>query len=151
MRLESPAFADRAAIPRRFTCDGDDIQPPLEWSGAPEGTKSFVILCEDPDAPTGTWRHWAIYDMPPERNALAEGEAQTKPAHFKQAVNDFRRTGYGGPCPPRGHGTHRYFFRLLALSTDALPLRREATCEDVERQALNFALAEATLVGTYKR
>jgi len=149
MKLVSSAFADGAAIPRRFTCDGANLSPPLQWSGAPEGTRSFVLLCDDPDAPAGTWHHWAAYDIPPTMMELVEGIGQ-KPK-LKQAVNDFRKTGYGGPCPPHGHGPHHYHFRLLALSTDHLRARPNASCHDVEREARKFTLAEATLVGWYER
>jgi hypothetical protein len=152
MRLESEAFADHATIPRRFTCDGEDVSPPLRWTGAPEETKSFVLLCNDPDAPAGTWRHWAAYDIPPGQTSFAEGEARAVRRDFKQATNDFRKSGYGGPCPPHGHGTHHYHFCLLALDCDALPLRaKQPDCEEVEREARKHALAEATLVGVYKR
>ncbi|WP_024510969.1 YbhB/YbcL family Raf kinase inhibitor-like protein [Bradyrhizobium sp. ARR65] len=149
MKLVSSAFADGAAIPRRFTCDGENLSPPLQWSGAPEGTHSFVLLCDDPDAPGGTWHHWAIYDMAPTVAQLAEGAAQK--TNMKQAVNDFRKTGYGGPCPPRGHGPHHYHFRLLALSADHLRLEGNASCRDAEREARKSTLAEAILVGWYER
>jgi Raf kinase inhibitor-like YbhB/YbcL family protein len=149
MKLVSSAFADGAAIPRRFTCDGANLSPPLQWSSAPEGTRSFVLLCDDPGAPAGTWHHWAAYDIPPTMMELVEGIGQ-KP-NLKQAVNDFRKTGYGGPCPPHGHGPHHYHFRLLALSTDDLRARPNASCHDVEREARKSTLAEATLVGWYER
>jgi Raf kinase inhibitor-like YbhB/YbcL family protein len=149
MKLVSSAFAHGAAIPRRFTCDGEDISPPLQWSDAPEGTRSFVLLCDDPDAPSGTWHHWAAYDIPPTVMELVEGVGRK--TKMKRAVNDFRKTGYGGPCPPHGHGPHRYHFRLLALSTDHLRAQTDATCPAVEREARKFTLAEATLVGWYER
>jgi len=140
-------------MPRRFTCDGEDISPPLAWSGAPAATRSFVLLCNDPDAPAGTWHHWAAYDIPPDRTALAEGAAaDLSAAGFKQAINDFRNPGYGGPCPPHRHGIHHYHFRLLAVSVDRLPVRNDAmSCGDVEREAGKHLLAEATLVGLYQR
>ncbi len=149
MKLVSSAFADGAAIPRRFTCDGDDVSPPLQWSGSPGGTESFVLLCEDPDAPGGTWHHWAAYDIDASVTQLAEGAARNK--KLKQAVNDFRKPGYGGPCPPPGHGPHHYQFRLLALATDHLRLDPHASCRDVEREARKHLLAEAVLVGWYQR
>jgi len=152
MKLASSAFPDGAAIPRRFTCDGENLSPPLAWSEAPGGTRSFVLLCDDPDAPAGTWHHWAAYDIPPSQTALAAGDAQASAAGiFKQAVNDFRKVGYGGPCPPHQHGPHHYHFRLLALSVPSLPLRGNADCRDVEREARRHSLAEATLVGVYQR
>jgi Raf kinase inhibitor-like YbhB/YbcL family protein len=150
MRLRSSAFPDGTTIPRRFTCDGTDLSPPLDWSDAPEATRSFVLLCDDPDAPAGTWRHWAAYDIPADRAALVEGAAQQGKG-FKQAINDFQQPGYGGPCPPRGDGIHRYRFRLLALAVDRLPARREPSCQAVEREANKHLLAEATLIGTYQR
>jgi Raf kinase inhibitor-like YbhB/YbcL family protein len=150
MNLTSPAFADNQAIPRRFTCDGEDVSVPLGWSGAPSGTHSFVVLCDDPDAPAGVWHHWAAYDIPPDRTELAEGAGAPTSA-LKQAVNDFGRPGWGGPCPPRGHGQHHYRFHLLALSVDHLSLPARPPCREVERQARKHVLAEATLVGLYRR
>jgi len=149
MKLVSSAFADGAAIPRRFTCDGENLSPALQWSGAPEGTRSLVLLCDDPDAPAGTWHHWAVYDIPPNVTKFAENAAQD--TKMKQAVNDFRKTGYSGPCPPRGHGPHHYHFRLLALSADHTRAQANAACRDIEREARKFTLAEATLVGWYER
>ena len=149
MKLVSSAFADGAAVPRRFTCDGENLSPPLQWSDAPAGTRSFVLLCDDPDAPAGTWHHWAAYDLPPTVTELAVGAAQNK--NIKQAVNDFRKMGYGGPCPPHGHGPHHYHFRLLALSTDHLAAKTNASCPEVEREARKHTIAEATLVGWYER
>ena len=150
MQLRSSAFPDGTTIPRRFTCEGTDLSPPLDWSDAPEATRSFVLLCDDPDAPAGTWRHWAAYDIPADRAALVEGAAQQGKG-FKQAINDFQQPGYGGPCPPRGGGIHRYRFRLLALAVDRLPARREPSCQAVEREANKHLLAEAILIGTYQR
>jgi Raf kinase inhibitor-like YbhB/YbcL family protein len=152
MQLTSPAFSDAERIPRRFTCDGEDLSVPLRWSKAPDGTRSFVILCDDPDAPAGVWHHWAVYDIPPDRAELAEGVGEPGPkVALKQAVNDFGRLGYGGPCPPRRHGPHRYRFHLLALSVDHLPVPAKPSCREVEQQARKHAIAEATLVGLYQR
>lgn len=152
MNLSSPVFADDDVIPRRFTCDGEDLSPPLQWSGAPAGTRSFVVLCEDPDAPSGLWRHWAAYNISPDRAQLDEGaDLQAAALGFDRGINDFHKPGYGGPCPPRDHGVHRYQFRLLALSTDRLPVRTRPTCREVETEARRHLLAEATLVGLYER
>jgi len=152
MRLRSSSFSDGATIPRRFTCDGEDLSPPLDWGEAPAGTRSFVLLCDDPDAPAGTWHHWAAYDIPADRTRLAEGAgADAAQKGFRQAINDFRRPGYGGPCPPPRHGIHHYHFRLLALSVDQLPLRRNPSCSEVEREARKHVMAEAALVGLYQR
>ena len=140
MQLISTAFSDGAAIPRRFTCDGEDVSPALQWSGAPEQTLSFVLLCDDPDAPAGVWRHWAVYDIPGDQAGLAEGAGKPGAGqNFKQARNDFDRFDYGGPCPPHRHGVHHYHFRLFALSQARLPLGREhPSCAEVEREARNL-------------
>ena len=152
MRLSSSAFSEGSTIPRRFTCDGEDLSPPFDWSGAPAKTRSFVLLCDDPDAPAGTWHHWAAYDISANETALASGAAQlAEKQGFKQAINDFQRLGYGGPCPPRHHGPHHYHFRLLALSIDRLAMRKDSSCRDVEREARKHVLAEANLVGVYER
>lgn len=152
MQISSTSFANGSTIPRRFTCDGEDLSPPLGWSRAPAGTASFVLLCDDPDAPAGTWHHWAAYDIASDRTGLAEGASRQAPGEdFKQASNDFRKAGYGGPCPPHGHGPHHYRFRLLALSIGRLPIGGSPACRDVEREALKHLLAEAVLVGLYER
>ncbi|ADZ69828.1 YbhB/YbcL family Raf kinase inhibitor-like protein [Polymorphum gilvum] len=148
MKLTSAAFEDGGTIPRPYTCDGEDLSPPLAWTGAPAGTRSFALVCDDPDAPAGTWHHWAIYDIPAGQAALEEG---IDPDVGAQAVNDFRRRGYGGPCPPRGHSVHHYHFRLYALSTQSLAAPRIATVKQVEALARQHALAEARLTGTSKR
>jgi Raf kinase inhibitor-like YbhB/YbcL family protein len=151
MRLRSTAFPDGAAIPGRFTCAGEDISPPLEWSEVPAGTRSFALFCDDPDAPGGTWHHWAAYDLAPTLTGLPldAGDDATK-LGFKQAVNDFEKPSYGGPCPPPG-APHHYHFRLLALSVDRLSVGGEPSCVAVESEARKHRLAEATLVGIYRR
>ncbi len=152
MVVSSSAFPSGSEIPRRFTCDGEDLSPPLDWKAAPATTRSFVVLCDDPDAPGGKWHHWAAFEIGPGERGLAEGASRSSGAkRFKQAINDFRRTGYGGPCPPHGHGGHRYHFRLLALSIDHLPLGTKCTCVEVEREARKHIVAEATLIGIYQR
>jgi Raf kinase inhibitor-like YbhB/YbcL family protein len=152
MRLTSTAFSDRTAIPRQHTCDGQDLSPPLTWSDAPAKARSFVLLCDDPDAPAGTWHHWAAYDIPANRTALtADAARHADPDGFKQAINDFQQAGYGGPCPPHRHGPHHYHFRILALSIDRLAVPKKAACRDIEREARKHVLAEADLVGVYER
>jgi Raf kinase inhibitor-like YbhB/YbcL family protein len=152
MQLSSSAFSGGSAIPRRYTCDGEDLSPPLDWEAAPPATRSFVLLCDDPDAPAGKWHHWAVYDIAAEQEGLAEDAGHgSGAARFKQAINDFHRTGYGGPCPPHGHGRHRYHFRLLALSVGHLSLGAKPSCIEVERAARKSVIAEATLVGIYQR
>jgi Raf kinase inhibitor-like YbhB/YbcL family protein len=152
LQLTSKAFAEGDPIPQVHTCDGKDISPPLAWSGAPTGCRSFALLCDDPDAPAGTWHHWAVYDIPPTQTSLPERmKASARAGTIRQAVNDFGRVGYGGPCPPRGHGPHRYRFRLLALSVERLDLPDGAQCADVAEAAQRQKLAEATLIGIYER
>jgi len=152
LRLISSAFAQSGRIPVRYTCEGADTSPPLEWAGAPAGTRSFALVCSDPDAPAGTWYHWAVYDLAADTTSLAAGYPTSgRVGTTRQAVNDFRRTGYGGPCPPPGHGTHHYNFVLTALNVDALDLAAGAGCRDVERAAGDHALARAVLTGTYSR
>lgn len=151
MRLRSSAFADGSAVPRRFTCEGEDISPPLEWSEAPAGTASFVLLCDDPDAPGGTWHHWAAYDIAGTQTSLPRDAGHNAAAlGFKQASNDFGKSGYGGPCPPPG-APHHYHFRLLALAVQRLSVPTDASWRQVENQARKHVLAEATLVGIYAR
>jgi Raf kinase inhibitor-like YbhB/YbcL family protein len=128
------------------------VSVPLRWSDAPAETRSFVLFCDDPDAPAGVWHHWAVYDIPPDRTELAEGIGRPgAKSGLKQALNDFGRPGYGGPCPPRRHGPHHYQFRLLALSVAHLAVSGKPSCQEVERQAHGHAIAEATLVGLYER
>jgi Raf kinase inhibitor-like YbhB/YbcL family protein len=137
--LTSSAFSAGKSIPHRHTCDGDDLSPPLAWSDLPEGTRSLALIMDDPDAPGGTFTHWLAWGIDPGAGGLGEGEAP--PGEGK---NDFGSTGYGGPCPPRGHGPHRYFFRLYAL--EGRP-EGEADMQAV----LGRALAVAELVGSYER
>lgn len=151
MRLRSTAFEPGGPIPKRFTCDGENVSPPLQWAELPPAARSLALLCDDPDAPSGTWHHWAIYDIHPDRPGLAEAIDPGDPSGVGQAINDFQRPGYGGPCPPRGHGPHRYHFRLLALSVDRLDLPKPCACADVAREARKHLLAEASLVGVYER
>ena len=151
MQLSSSAFSDGSAIPRRFTCDGENLSPPLDWEAAPSTTRSFALLCDDPDAPAGKWHHWAVCDINADQTGLAEGASRDGgAARFKQAINDFHPIGYGGPHPP-GHGRHRYHFRLLALSVDHLSLGAQPSCREIEREARRHVIAEATLVGIYQR
>jgi Raf kinase inhibitor-like YbhB/YbcL family protein len=150
MRLSSTAFAHGGAIPTRFTCDGDDISPAVAWSGAPADTRSFAIVCSDPDAPAGVWFHWATYDIPRTTTHLAERLPSDSSAP-PQALNDFHRRGYRGPCPPHGHGRHHYHFKLYALDVEHLGLPALARCRDVETAAEAHAIAVAKFVGVYSR
>jgi Raf kinase inhibitor-like YbhB/YbcL family protein len=149
--LRSPDFANGANIPRAFTCDGEDRSPALEWTDAPPGTKTFALIADDPDAPAGTWVHWVIYNIPASAHALIGGlEKKEQLADgSRQGRNDFRKTGYNGPCPPPGKA-HRYFFRLYALSTN-LTLAAGAGKSDVERAMAAHILANAEWMGRYQR
>jgi Raf kinase inhibitor-like YbhB/YbcL family protein len=145
--LRSSAFADGDSIPRRFTCDGDDVSPPLEWSGVPSSTVELALLVEDPDAPGGTFAHWVLWGLDGGLSGLGEGDV---PVHARAGRNDFGRAGWGGPCPPRGSDPHRYVFTLLALS-DPLEVEAEASASDVKRAAEGKVLAEGRLTGSYGR
>jgi Raf kinase inhibitor-like YbhB/YbcL family protein len=149
--LESKAFKQGEDIPRRYTCEGDDLSPALLWSEPPVGTKSLALIADDPDAPVGTWVHWVFYDLESHVRELPEGVAKAEEVQGvgKQGLNDFRKVGYGGPCPPPGK-PHRYFFKLYALDTK-LPLRPRASKQDVEKAMKGHILAQAELMGRYKR
>ena len=148
LKLESPAFDNGQEIPDKYAKDGRNVSPPLQWSGAPEGTRSFALIVEDPDAPAGMFRHWAVYDIPGDREGLQEGE---KPAGIGEGANDFGNLSYDGPQPPRGHGTHHYHFKLAALNIDHLRgVADDAPAEAVWDKAQKHILDEAELVGTYE-
>jgi Raf kinase inhibitor-like YbhB/YbcL family protein len=148
-QLTFDAFADKGLIPKVHTCEGLDVSPALAWSGEPNGTRSFALIMDDPDAPGGTWNHWLLWDIPRGMHALAEG---LKPGSAGQnGTNDFRQTRYGGPCPPRGRGAHRYYFRLCALDVEKLPLKPGANRADLDRALIGHVLGEAQYMGRYER
>lgn len=149
--LESDAFDEGQQLPTQFTCDGGDQSPPLSWSEPPAGTKSFALIVDDPDAPSGTFRHWAAFNIPAATRGLPAGAGNETAGDIAQAQNDFGRPGYGGACPPRGHGPHRYRFKLFALDTDKLDLASDPKVEQVEAAASGRQLARAELTGTYER
>ena len=151
LELTSPAFKRGEPTPVRFTCDGDDVSPAMKWSGVPAGAKSLALICDDPDAPAGTWVHWVLYDLPASVTELPEAMSASELAAqgAKQGKNDFGHLGYGGPCPPAGR-PHRYFFRLYALDAQ-LNLKAGATKHDVVNAMRGHTLAEGQLMGTYKR
>lgn len=148
--IESTAFAYGDSIHSDYTCDGSDVSPQFQWSGAPAGTQSFVLICDDPDASVGTWVHWVYYDIPATVGELREAFPPDERPELggAQGITDFRRIGYGGPCPPGG--THRYFFKLYALDT-VLGLAPGATKRQVLQAAQGHILAQAELMGTYTR
>ncbi len=153
MELTSPAFGDGEMIPPRYTCDGEDVSPPLQWKDVPEGTRSFALIVDDPDAPVATFVHWVLYNIPAERRDLPEGvPRQVKvPGIGQQGTNDFKdnRVGYRGPCPPPGP-PHRYFFKLYALDTP-LYVIEGASAATVERAMRGHILAQGQLIGKYGR
>jgi hypothetical protein len=151
LEIKSPAFGEGKAIPAKYTCKGDDISPPLGWSDVPEGTKSMALICDDPDAPMGTWVHWVVYNIPPGTGGLKEGipEQETLPDGTMQGITDFGKIGYGGPCPPPG-GPHRYYFKLYALDSGP-DLKPGATKKDLLGAMEGHVLEETQLMGTFKR
>lgn len=154
LRLTSPAFAHEGEIPRRYTCQGEDLSVPLAWSGAPAGTRSFALIVDDPDAPDPkaprmTWVHWVLYNLPPDATGLKEGVRPAElPKGTRQGLNDWKRTGYGGPCPPIGR--HRYFHKLYALDT-VLPEMENPTKAELEQAMRGHILEKAELIGTYQK
>ncbi len=151
INLQSSAFAHGERIPKMYTCDDVDVSPPLSWNGVPQGTKSLVLIMDDPDAPIGTWVHWVLYDIPATLTGLPENVAKTPIVSEigVQGMNDFHRFGYGGPCPPPGK-PHRYFFKLFALDTN-LGLEPGATKAQVEKAMQGHILAQGQLMGIYGR
>jgi Raf kinase inhibitor-like YbhB/YbcL family protein len=152
MKITSAAFNHEGAIPRRYTCQGDDVSPQLSWSELPAGTKSLALIVDDPDAPDPkapkmTWVHWVLYNIPPTVSGLDAGLSKTPPG-AADGVNSWKRSGYGGPCPPIGR--HRYFHKLYALDT-MLPAQRPMTADDLERAMKGHVLAKCQLIGTYQK
>ena len=150
IKIKSPAFVPGGKIPRKYTCDGMDISPPLAWTSGPEGTKTFALICDDPDAPMGTWVHWVLFNLPADIIEFRENVPSEKELESgaKQGMNDFRKIGYGGPCPPGG--THRYFFKLYALDTE-INLEAGATKPELLKAMEDHILAEGQLIGRYER
>jgi hypothetical protein len=151
IQLHSTAFAEGQPIPERYAYDKEDLSPDLQWSKVPSASKSLVLICDDPDAPVGTWVHWVLYDLPPSSNGIPEDmpKAQALDNGAKQGVNDYKQIGYGGPCPPPGK-PHRYFFRLYAL--DLKPdLKPGLTKNDLLKAMEGHVMAEGQLMGTYQR
>ena len=148
-QLSSSAFSSGGTIPKKYTCDGSDASPALNWNGAPAGTQSFALIADDPDAPAGTWVHWVLYNAPGSAKEFSEGvkkEEQLSDGTL-QGRNDFRKIGYGGPCPPPGK-PHRYFFKLYALDTK-LSLKAGATKGEVESAMKGHVLGQAELMGKF--
>ncbi|MGE5062799.1 MAG: YbhB/YbcL family Raf kinase inhibitor-like protein [Myxococcales bacterium] len=146
INLTTDAFQNGQPIPTQYTCDGADQTPTLHWSEPPAGTKSFALVIDDPDAPSGTFRHWGVFDIPASARSIGGG-----PKTGTEVTNDFGKPGYGGPCPPKGHGPHHYHFKLFALDVDRLDVPPNAKVVDVENAASKHAIAQGDLVGTYER
>ena len=154
LQITSTAFSEGQPIPAKYSCEGSDASPPLKWipqGGTPANIKSFALIADDPDAPMGTWVHWVAYDLPPGTSALPEGveKSQYISGNAMQGLNDFRRLGYGGPCPPPGK-PHRYFFKVYALDAK-LDLRAGANRNELERAMKGHVLAQGELMGKYGR
>ena len=150
-RITTTAFSNGGTIPKNYTCDGPDLSPPLTWKDPPAGTQSFALITDDPDAPAGTWVHWVIYNIPSTTKELPEGVQKTEklPDGTLQGRNDFRKIGYGGPCPPPGK-PHRYFFKLYALDTK-LSLKPGATKAELESAMKGHTLGQTEIMAKYGR
>ncbi len=146
LTVTSTAFKEGGMIPGKYTCDERDLSPQIAWSGVPVEAKSIALICDDPDAPAGTWVHWVVFNIPATVKELAEGASM--PSGAKQGINDFRKLPYGGPCPPGG--THRYFFKVYALDT-ILALKEGATKGELLKAMEGHVLAQGQLMGKYKR
>ena len=149
LALSTTAFPNGGVIPARHTCEGADASPPLCWSDAPEGVRSFALIVEDPNAPVGVWIHWLLWDIPSSTQSLPTGLEPG--AGGVSGRNDFGRRGYGGPCPPRGHGPHRYFFHLFAVDQASLGLAEGSNRQALENALAGHAVAKAEYMGTYER
>jgi hypothetical protein len=156
MKLTSSAFSEGEMIPAKYTCDGEDVSPPLTWADTPSGTKALALICDDPDAPGATWVHWVLFNLPPSIGGLPEGVPSEKSPPtggltgkytVYNGTTSWRRIGYNGPCPPSG--THRYFFKLYALD-GPLALVNNATAKDVQAAMKGHILAETQLMGRYR-
>ena len=148
-KLIIPAFSEGTVIPKLHTCEGADLSPSIEWSGEPAEASSFALIVDDPDAPVGTWNHWLLFDIPAAVRSLAQGY---KPGQLGvSGTNDFGKLGYGGPCPPKGHGPHRYFFKLYAVGAASLGLKAGAKRAEMDKALRGHVLGEVQYVGRYER
>jgi len=147
MELISTVFSNNQIIPKKYTCDGEDVSPPIEWRNVPENTKSFVLIVDDPDAPRGTWDHWILFNIPPHVITLSENISRL-PSGTVEGINSWGKTGYGGPCPPSG--IHRYIFKLYALDV-LLSLPEKATKPVILKAMNGHVIALAELIGKYER
>jgi len=151
MKLTSTAFTEGGLIPRKYSCDGENVSPPLAWSGLPSSAKSLALIADDPDAPGKTWVHWVVYNLAPSSNSLSENTPPTNQINGQafQGTNDFKKIGYGGPCPPSG--THRYFFKLYALDSTFTMTNAGATKDELLAKMQGHIIAQGQLIGLFKR
>lgn len=149
--LLSPAFVNDADILQKFTCEGSDTSPALEWRNAPEKTQSIALSCIDPDAPMGDWIHWIAWNIPADWRSLVEGIDPKDQTDFVQGTNSWGITGYGGPCPPKGHGSHRYYFKVYCLDIPILEISSQSTWKNLENAMKGHILATAEIMGRYER
>lgn len=150
LKITSTAFEQGDTVPVKYTCSGEDISPPLSIEGAPEGTRSFALIMDDPDAPGQIWVHWVVANLPDSVTSIPEGASGALPGAAVEGVNSWEKTGYGGPCPPPGHGVHHYYFKLYALDT-TLDVDATATKGEVVNAMSGHILAQAELMGTFER
>jgi Raf kinase inhibitor-like YbhB/YbcL family protein len=149
LKLIVGAFPEGATVPTLHTCEGADLSPAIEWSGAPPDTKSFAVIVDDPDAPGGVWNHWLLFDIPPSVHSIAQGFKTGQVG--ESGSNDFGKPGYNGPCPPKGNGAHRYFFKLFALDVPKLNLKKGATRAELDRAMHGHILEQKQYMGRYER
>ena len=147
--MQVQGFPAGGALPREFTCEGVNHSPALTWSGAPAGTKSFALIMDDPDAPGGVWSHWLLWNIPASVSGLEENARPHRP--IRSGMNDFGKPGYGGPCPPQGHGPHRYFFRLFAVDVKDLGLSNGTRRSELDRILVPHILDQAEYMGRFER
>jgi Raf kinase inhibitor-like YbhB/YbcL family protein len=151
LKIRSPVFAEGSTIPKKYTLDGDNVSPPFEWSNPPRAARSYALICEDPDAPSGTFRHWAVCNIAADQDGLSEGAGAQSDGRFSFAVNDFGHDRYDGPRPPRGHGLHHYHFRLAALDAELIDMPPDTGADELWRAVQPHIIEEAETVGTYQR
>jgi len=148
-KVRVPAFREGEPIPKRHSCEGEDLSPAVEWTEAPAGAKSFALIVDDPDAPVGVWNHWLLWDIPANTTSIPEG---FQPGRIGvSGKNDFGKTGYGGPCPPKGHGPHRYYFKLFALDVERLSVPSGARRAELDKALKSHVIGEAWTMGRYER
>jgi Raf kinase inhibitor-like YbhB/YbcL family protein len=150
MKIMSSMFNDTSQLPKKYTCDGDDINPPLEWQNVPQDTKSLALIVDDPDAPNGTWVHWIVFNIPPTTNKLDENMSIATLSGARQGINSSNKIKFQGACPPQGHGVHRYYFTLYALDT-VIDLQEGVSKQALQEAMKDHILSQAQIMATYER